>query len=168
MDCKGCIWFKIYDFIFPDGTKTMTCEKYNKHLGFTSKKGQVKKVKHIDECRGNINTIIPTKGTESVANKEGVYFDSESKKYKVKVNDSGIYCFIAATKTEERAEQILKMFKERKSFVKNIIWDKRKQRCVAREYDKNIKRYIYITQSKYFSETLKKLVDFKGGNLNVG
>ena len=36
MDCKGCIWFKIYDFIFPDGTKTMTCEKYNKHLGFTS------------------------------------------------------------------------------------------------------------------------------------
>jgi hypothetical protein len=54
MDCKGCIWFKIYDFIFPDGTKTMTCEKYNKHLGFTSKKGQVKKVKHIDECRGNI------------------------------------------------------------------------------------------------------------------
>lgn len=60
------------------------------------------------------------------------------------------------------------MFKERKSFVKNIIWDKRKQRWVAREYDKSLKRYIYITQSKYFSETLKKLVDFKGGNLNVG
>lgn len=38
MDCKECIWFKIYDFIFPDGTKTMTCEKYNKHLGFTNKK----------------------------------------------------------------------------------------------------------------------------------
>lgn len=60
------------------------------------------------------------------------------------------------------------MFKERKSFVKNLIWDKRKQRWVAREYDKSLKRYIYITQSKHFSEALKKLVDFKGGNVNVG
>ncbi|MDY4500797.1 MAG: hypothetical protein SPE36_02615 [Lactobacillus johnsonii] len=168
MDCKECIWFKIYDFIFPDGTKTMTCEKYNKHLGFTNKRGQVEKFKRIDECRRNINAIRPTEGTEIVTNKEGICFDSESKKYKVKVNDGGIYCFIAATKTKERAEQILKMFKERKSFVKNIIWNKRKQRWVAREYDKNLKRYIHITQSKYFSETLKKLVDFKGGNLNVG
>lgn len=137
-------------------------------LDLRIKEDRLKKIKHIDECRKNINTTLLTEGTEIIANKEGIYFDSESKKYKVKVNDGGIYCFIAATKTEERAEQILKMFKERKSFVKNIIWDKRKQRWVAREYDKSIKRYIYITQSKHFSEALKKLVDFKGGNLNVG
>lgn len=103
MDCKGCIWFKIYDFIFPDGTKTMTCEKYNKHLGFTSKKGQVKKVKHIDECRGNINTIIPTKGTEIVANKEGVYFDSESKNIKLK---SMIAEYIALLQQQKQKKEL--------------------------------------------------------------
>ena len=113
MDCKECIWFKIYDFIFPDGTKTMTCEKYNKHLGFTNKRGQVEKFKRIDECRRNINAIRPTEGTEIVTNKEGICFVSESKKYQVNVNDGGIYCFIAATITNERAEQIFKMFKER-------------------------------------------------------
>ncbi|MDU2266158.1 MAG: hypothetical protein E6583_07435 [Clostridium sp.] len=53
MDCKECIWFKIYDFIFPDGTKTIACEKYKKHLGFTNKKGQVKGVKAVSECEFN-------------------------------------------------------------------------------------------------------------------
>ena len=74
MDCKECIWFKIYDFIFPDGIKTMTCEKYNKHLGFTNKKGQVVKVKHIAECRGQANTINSSKGeTEIITNKYQLY-----------------------------------------------------------------------------------------------
>lgn len=38
MNCKKCTWIKVYDFKFPDGTKTIACEKYNKHLGFTNKK----------------------------------------------------------------------------------------------------------------------------------
>lgn len=64
MDCKGCIWFKIYDYKFPDDTKTIGCEKYNKHLGFTNKKGQVKNVKPINECELNRTTINEMTGIE--------------------------------------------------------------------------------------------------------
>lgn len=169
MDCNNCKWLKIYNYKFPDGTKTIACEKYNKHLGFTNKKGEVVRVKHIEECRGKANTIHLSKsGAEIITDKEGIYFNPKTKKYEVKVNDSGRYCFIAAARTEERAKQILKMFKEKKSFVSNISWITDRQRWVCRVYDKNLKRYIYVIQTKYFSEALEKLNEFKEGNLNVG
>ena len=169
MDCKSCRWAKIYDYEFPEGTKTIACEKYNKHLGFTNKKGQVVKVKHIAECRGQANTINSSKGeTEIITNKAGIYFNEKTKKYEVKVNDNGKYCNIATTTSKERALQVLEMFKAKKSFVSGIYWETSRGSWVCRVYDKNLKRYVYLKQSKYFTETLKALSEFKGGNQNVG
>lgn len=153
MDCKSCKWLKIYEYKFPDGTKTIGCEKHNKHLGFTNKRGQVTKTKHLIECKGDVRKVI---------DKEGVYFDSTINKYKVIVNDNGRIVDIAEVDSRNEGHQILNMFRLKVSYVPHIYWLKAEKSWLSKVYDKTSKRYIHLIQTKYYSEALKKLKEFKG------
>lgn len=153
MDCKNCKWLKIYGYKFPDGTKTIGCEKYNKHLGFTNKKGQVTKTKHLIECKGEDHKAIT---------KEGVYFDSTINKYKVVINDNGRIVDIANVDSLDEGKQIISMFKMKLSYFPYIYWRKGRERWVSSIYDEKSNKQIHLIQTKYYSEALKKVKEFKG------
>lgn len=159
MDCKSCKWLKIYDYQFEDGTKTITCEKYNKHLGFTNENGDVTKVKHIMECKGEMKII---KSTNELIDKEGVYLDSTTNKYIVVVDDSGKFSIIARVDSLEEGKKIIGMFHSRISYMPNIYWESGRSRWVSKIYDKDLRKYVHVIQTKYYSEAIKKLKAVKG------
>ena len=48
MECKNCKWIELSKFVFPDGSNSIICNKYRKHLGFTDKNGE-EALKGIDD-----------------------------------------------------------------------------------------------------------------------
>lgn len=162
MDCKKCIWFKIHEYKFPDGTKTITCEKYNKHLGFTNKRGQVNKIKDIG-CN-KVKDEFSKCEVEPIINQNGVFYNMKTTKYDVKVNDHDRYSVIATVDSVKEAKEILELFKVKKSYIPYIFWEKKSKRWLCKVWDSKKKKGIYVAQSKYFAEAIKKLDEYKKEN----
>ncbi|MCE9654677.1 hypothetical protein LPC13_05225 [Clostridium celatum] len=161
MACKNCKWFKVYDFIFPDSTKTIACEKYKKHLGFTNKNGQVKNIRPINECRFNCSSL-----NKDVVNAAKDEDDSKGRvlmikgKWAVEVYEAGITSVIFTSKYKEEALQKLEMFKNKKSWITGISYTRRYKKWIAKIYIKKFK-YKQVGTFKTFAEAKKALNEEK-------
>lgn len=155
MDCKSCKWLKIYDYKFPDDTKTIGCEKYNKHLGFTNKKGQVKNVKPINECELNRTTINEMTGIEEDDDSTGrvILFKG---RWAVEVDEAEKRNIIFTSKDKAEAIEKLAMFKSKRSWIKGISYTKRYKKWIAKIYLEKFK-YKQIGTFKTFYEAKKAL-----------
>lgn len=156
MDCKSCKWLKIYDYQFEDGTKTITCEKYNRHLGFTNKKGQVKEVKAVSECEFNNYPRKLEVKTETPLTARLVLIRG---RWSVEAEENGSVDIIYSSKNKEDAMEKLELFRNKKSWITGI--------CYARAYKSwTVKIYIdrkfkHIGSYKSFLEAKRALKEVK-------
>lgn len=152
MDCKSCKWLKIYDYTFEDGTKTIACEKYKKHLGFTNKKGQVKGVKAVIECEFNnyprkaeVKTEIPLTGRLVLI----------KGRWSVEVEENGSVDIIYSSKNKEKAMEKLELFRNKKSWITGICYS-RAYKCWTVKIYAN-KKFTHIGSYKTFLEAKRAL-----------
>lgn len=153
MDCKSCKWLKIYDYKFHDGTKTITCEKYNKHLGFTNKKGQVNGVSAISECEfNNYPRKIEVK-KETPLTGRLVFIRN---RWNVEVEENGSVNIIYSSKYKHDAMEKLELFRNRKSWITGICYARMYKSWTVKIYVKN-KKFKHIGTYKTFFEAKKAL-----------
>lgn len=152
MDCKKCKWLKIYNYKFPDGTKTMSCEKFKKHLGFTDKKGNFKTVKAIAECELN-NAPRKVEVKEEPLLKGRLI--QKNSKWAVEVEEHGITSVIYTSRSYVDALDKLNLFRHRKSWIKGLCYAKKYGRWTVKLW--NNKTLKYIGTYKTFLEAKKAL-----------
>lgn len=160
MGCKECEFIKVYDFIFPDGTKTIECLKFTKHLGFTNKKGQVKKVNSVAECKLNCKVVE----VEPIVNYD--YEDTTSEvlrrgdNYVVEVFENNVKSVIFTSKYEREVKNKLEMFRMKKSWITGITYNRRHKRWVAKIYIGK-QKYKQVGTFKSFMEAKRALKEAK-------
>lgn len=156
MACKSCKWLKIHEYEFPDGTKTITCEKYNRHLAFTDKKGQVREVKAVSECEFNNYPRKLEVKTETPLTARLVLIKG---RWSVEVEENGSVDIIYSSKNKEDAMEKLELFRNKKSWITGI--------CYARAYKSwTVKIYMdrkfkHIGSYKSFLEAKRALKEVK-------
>ena len=153
MGCNNCKWFKVYDFTFPDGTKTIACEKYKKHLGFTNKKGQVKTVKAVSECEFNNYHRKEEVKTENPLTARLVLIRG---RWSVEAEENGCVNIIYSSKYKDDAMEKLELFRNRKSWITGICYARMYKSWTVKIYVKN-KKFKHIGTYKTFFEAKKAL-----------
>lgn len=157
MSCKNCEFIRVYEFIFPDGTKTIECLKFNKHLGFTNEKGQVKKIKPVVECK--FNCLRVKENIEVVGNINGAVL-KRGLNWVVEVLEDNVKSVIFTSKVKNEAENKLDMWSRRKSWIKGISYDYKKKRWNVRIYISTGK-VKYVGSYRSFMEAKRALREAK-------
>lgn len=156
MNCKKCTWIKVYDFKFPDGTKTIACEKYNKHLGFTNKKGQVKGVKAVSECEFN---NYPRKDEVKIEIPLTARLVLIRGRWSVKAEENGSVDIIYSSKNKEDAMEKLELFRNKKSWITGICYARAYKSWTVKIYTN--KKFVHIGSYKTFLEAKRALKEAK-------
>ena len=152
MDCKNCKWLKVYDFVFLDGTKTIACEKYKKHLGFTNKKGQVKTVKAVSDCEFN---NYPRKAEVKIEIPLTARLVLIRGRWSVEAEENGSVDIIYSSKNKEKAMEKLELFRNKKSWITGICYS-RAYKCWTVKIYAN-KKFTHIGSYKTFLEAKRAL-----------
>lgn len=155
MDCKECKWIGISEFIFPDGSNSLICNKYNKHLGFTNKNGEVIETKFVEECKirtREIGTIIEEAAD---VNRQAIIV-TVSNGWALKVNEHGQESIIFLSKYKSKTIEKMKMFIAKKSWIPGIGYQSSIDRWVCR-ISKGQKAREYIGSFKTFADAKKAL-----------
>lgn len=160
MDCKSCKWLKIYDYKFPDGSKTIACEKYNKHLGFTNKKGQVNGVKSVSECEFNNYPRKLEVKTETPLTARLVLIRG---RWSVEAEEDASVDIIYSSKNKEDAMEKLELFRNKKSWITGICYSRAYKSWTVKIYMN--KKFTHIGSYKTFLEAKRALKEVKSNYL---
>ena len=162
MGCINCKWFLINRYVFEDGTRTCECTKHNRFLGFTDKNGAVKELKRIDYCP---NTILNNPGNNEEDEKRNlpkdIHYSPKSKTYFVTAYNGEKVIRLGTFNTLEKAIKIKEMYRDKKSWIRGVSWDKTNNVWIAQFWDKVKKKPIRVGQYKDIKEAARKLEEFK-------
>lgn len=155
MECKECKWIEISNFVFPDGSNSIICNKYNKHLGFTNKNGEITETKFVDECKLRTKEIGAIIGEAIDLNRQATII-TVSNGWALKVNEHGQESIIYLSKYKSNAIDKMNMFIAKKSWIPGIGYQSSIDRWVCR-ISKGQKTREYIGSFKSFADAKRAL-----------
>lgn len=131
MECKECKWIELSKFVFPDGSNSIICNKYRKHLGFTDKNGEITETKFVDECKLRAKEIGSIVGKFADENRQAIIV-TVSSGWALKVNEHGQESIIYLSKYKSKVIDRMNMFIAKKSWIPGIGYQASIDRWVCR------------------------------------
>lgn len=155
MECKDCKWIEVSKFVFPDGSNSITCNKYSKHIGFTDKNGEITETKFVDECKLRTKEIGLIVGKVVDENRQAIIV-TVSNGWALKVNEHGQESIIYLSKYKNKVIDKMNMFIAKKSWISGIGYWSSIDRWVCR-ISKGANTREYIGNFKTFADAKKAL-----------
>lgn len=155
MECKDCKWIELSKFVFPDGSNSIICNKYRKHIGFTDKNGEITETKFVDECKLRTKEIGSIVGKFADENRQAIIV-TVSSGWALKVNEHGQESIIYLSKYKSKVIDRMNMFIAKKSWIQGIGYQGSIDRWVCR-ISKGQKKCEYIGSFKTFADAKKAL-----------